>query len=57
MLYENDILCQSKTMNVYEIESIHNFNKQVADNYNKKVVALEKEVVGLRDLLVLVEMA
>lgn len=53
MLYEGYIIGESKSINVYETDSIRNFNQQIADNYTKRIETLENEMLSLCDLLVL----
>ena len=55
MLPDNRVL-KGKPVDVfYTIESIVEFNQKVADNYQKNIEALEKELLNLTDLQILEE--
>lgn len=51
MLYEGYIIRESGRVNVFEIDSIRNFNQHITDIYTKSVERLEKELLSLHDLL------
>jgi hypothetical protein len=53
MLQDHCITKEYADTNLYAIDSIQTFNRQIADNLNKKIEILEGELLSLTQLLIL----